>query len=86
MTTIPYLPTEIVDLIYTFKHAMELRDHHIYYSELLEEMHEKISDFLVDIVYEDFPEFYFECLASEWNIGFNNLDYDPLAITSEDEW
>tara|TARA_R110000851_G_scaffold141132_2_gene278759 strand:- start:396 stop:650 length:255 start_codon:yes stop_codon:yes gene_type:complete len=84
MTTIPYLPTEIVDLIYTFKHAMELRDHHIYYSELLEEMHEKISDFNT-IGYEDFPEFYFECLECG-DIDFNNLAYDPLAITSEDEW
>ena len=47
-------------------------------------MHEKISDFNT-IGYEDFPEFYFECLECG-DIDFNNLAYDPLAITSEDEW
>ena len=37
---LPYLPTEITDLIYDFKLAMEMKDHNEYYKELLNQIKE----------------------------------------------
>ena len=81
MNQLPYLPTEITDLIYDFKHAMEMKEHNNYHKDLLNDFKDKVNTFNCIRNGIEFTDYYFEEVIDR----ITNDEYDALYISSDEE-